>query len=83
MSLTGTHILTRLASLQERPDSLPHKASSEPADDVCVHVSHLWAMTAVIKVARKWGVSSDAPAHQVAFFIFYVVSASCMSFIRP
>jgi len=41
-------------------------AGAGSASDVSGQVSHLWAMTAVVKVARKWGASGEAASQNCA-----------------
>ena len=56
-------ITALLAELQRLPVNSTHGDSK-----VCVgeQVSNLWAMTAVIKVARKWGASGEAASQNCA-----------------
>ena len=55
-------ITALLESLQELPDC----AQPTPSDGLAGDLGHLWAMTAVIKVARKWGASGEASSQNCA-----------------
>ena len=60
-------ITALLLALQQMPQT--HGKGEPVADaagDVGGQVSHLWAMTAVIKVARKWGASGEAASQNCA-----------------
>ena len=51
-----------LEALQELPDC----AQPTPSGGLTGDLGHLWAMTAVIKVARKWGASGEASSQNCA-----------------